>query len=134
MIGCSRAAPAGVTKSYCLTTARPRPTEATRERPVRCAALKGPHVVSDPPTAHSLTRAFVEGAGDRHAIHCRDEWRVAKVLPIFSTTAPVAFAASRRRPTCESRARDRILQVKVEAIATKVLFDGRRAVVELDAV
>ena len=70
--------------------------------------FEGPHVVSDPPTAHSLTRAFVEGAGDRHAIHCRDEWRVAKVLPIFSTTAPVAFAASRRRPTCESRARDRI--------------------------
>ncbi|HXX85660.1 MAG TPA: hypothetical protein VEN29_16990 [Casimicrobiaceae bacterium] len=42
-----------------------------------------------------------------------------------SQPAQTYLRVARKRPN---------LQVKVEAIATKVLFDGRRAVVELDAV
>ena len=90
--------------------------------------FEGPHVVSDQPGVHPLTQAFVEGAqeiGMRYLADMNGETREGAAYfqhnrdgRFRSQPAQTYLRRARRRPN---------LEVKVEATATKILFDGKRA-------
>jgi choline dehydrogenase len=90
---------------------------------------EGPYVVSDSTVTHPLTRAFVEGAleiGMPYVADMNGDTREGAAYfqhnvngRFRSQPAQTYLRVARNRPN---------LQVKVEATATKVLFDGRRAI------
>lgn len=97
--------------------------------PTARRGFHGPHVVSDAPSIHPLSQAFVDGAqelgmsfnedmngatreGTSYFQHNRDG-------RFRSQPAQTYLRAARKRPN---------LQVKVEATGTKILFEGTRAV------
>jgi choline dehydrogenase-like flavoprotein len=91
--------------------------------------FEGPSVVSESTVTHPLTRAFVEGAqeiGMPYVADMNGDTREGAAYfqhnvdgRFRSQPAQTYLRVARKRPN---------LQVKVEAMATKVLFDGRRAI------
>jgi choline dehydrogenase len=91
--------------------------------------FEGPHVVSDPTVVHPLTRGFVEGAQEIGMPYIADmNGGTREGAAYFQHNRDGRFRSQPAQTYLRIARKRANLQVKVEATATKVLFDGTRAV------
>jgi choline dehydrogenase len=91
--------------------------------------FNGPHGVSDAPSIHPLSRAFVEGAQELGMPYIEDmNGETREGASYFQHNRHGRFRSQPAQTYLRAARKRGNLQIKTEATGTKILFEGRRAI------